>query len=76
MARRKEQPLKSFSSVLMPDGSIVRTVDLPPDVWAAKKKELAKTLCEAYAEALQRSEHDMMLIYHNPERFGATIQEL
>lgn len=73
MARRKEIPLTSFSSVLMPDGSKVRTDELPPEVWAAKKKEMAATLRKAVKDALEHNPRDMRMIYEHPELFGATI---
>lgn len=76
MARRKEKPLIVYSCVLMPDGTKVRTTDLPPEVWAEKRKELAKRFTEAYARALENNPHDMKLIYENPERYGATIYPL
>lgn len=73
MARRKEMPLTSFSSVLMPDGTRVRTDELPPDVWAAKKKEMASAFCKAVKESLEHNPYDMKMIYDHPEFFGATI---
>lgn len=73
MARRKEIPLTSFSSVLMPDGSRVRTDELPPEEWAAKKKEMAATLRKTVKDFLEHSPQDMKMIYEHPELFGATI---
>lgn len=72
MAKKRGQ-ITAYSYARMPDGSWCRTDLMPPEIWAAKRQEIAERISTLIPPIIERDAHLMQCIYEHPERFGAVI---